>query len=87
MAQYTLTTTMTSLDATQVFPKTSCVGKVVMRIPWFGWITLFMRDNPWGLPLVVALILLLVVVEFVLPAIKERKMKRPAQQNEMHKQS
>ncbi|HYA78575.1 MAG TPA: hypothetical protein VEF91_07660, partial [Verrucomicrobiae bacterium] len=38
------------------------VGKVVMRIPWFGWITLFMRDNSWGLPVVIALVLLLVIV-------------------------
>ena len=49
------------------------VGKVVMRIPWFGWITLFMRDNSWGLPVVIALILLLVIVEFVVPILRERK--------------
>jgi len=54
------------------------VGKVVMRIPWFGWITLFMRDNPWGLPVVIALILLLVIVEFVVPILREKK---PEQQN------
>jgi len=54
------------------------VGKVVMRIPWFGWITLFMRDNSWGLPVVIALILLLVIVEFVVPILREKK---PEQQN------
>src|SRR5208337_2039337 len=31
-------------------PQNYVVGKVIMRIPWFGWITLFMRDNSWGLP-------------------------------------
>ena len=35
-------------------PASDVVGKVVMRIPWFGWITLFMRDNSWGLPVVIA---------------------------------
>ncbi len=59
-------------------PSSYIVGKVVMRIPWFGWITLFMRDNSWGLPVVIALILLLVVVEFIVPILREKK---PEQQN------
>jgi hypothetical protein len=49
------------------------VGRVVMRIPWFGWITLFMRSNSLGLPLVIALILVLVVVEFIIPIIRDNK--------------
>jgi signal peptidase I len=49
------------------------VGKVIMRIPWFGWITLFMRNNQWGLPLVIALIILLVVIEFVIPVLKAKR--------------
>jgi signal peptidase I len=64
-------------------PQSMVVGKVVMRIPWFGWITLFMRDNPWGLPVVVALILLLVVIEFIIPLLREKK---PEQQNTMQSQ-
>ena len=56
------------------------VGKVVMRIPWFGWVTLFMRDNSWGLPVVIALIMLLVIIEFILPILREKK---PEQQNPM----
>jgi signal peptidase I len=56
----------------QGVPQDLVVGKVVMRIPWFGWITLFMRNNSWGLPVVIALILLLAVLEFVLPVIKRR---------------
>jgi len=59
------------------------VGRVVMRIPWFGWIALFMRDYSWGLPLVVALILLLAVVEFIVPIFREKK---PEQQNQVQPQ-
>lgn len=59
-------------------PQNLVVGKVVMRIPWFGWITLFLRDNPWGLPVIIAIILLLVIVEFVLPMLREKK---PNEQN------
>ena len=44
-----------------------------MRIPYFGHITLFLRNNPWGLPLVIGLILLLVVLEFVIPIIRGKK--------------
>jgi signal peptidase I len=58
-------------------PANMVVGKVVMRIPWVGWVTLFLRDNPWGLPLVIAIVMLLVVVEFVLPELRK---KEPVQQ-------
>ena len=54
-------------------PQNMVVGKVIFRIPWFGWITLFMRDNPWGLPVIIGLILLLVVVEFIVPILREKK--------------
>lgn len=60
-------------------PEDLVVGKVIMRIPWFGHITLFMRNNPWGLPLIIVLILLLVIVEFVIPIIREKK--KPEQQD------
>ena len=59
-------------------------GRVVMRIPWFGWVALIMQQSDWGLPLVVGLIILLVVVEFVIPILKEKR--KPAQQNDTHKQ-
>ncbi len=49
------------------------VGRVVMRIPWFGHITLFMRRDPWGLPIIIALILLLVIIEFILPILRGKK--------------
>jgi signal peptidase I len=48
-------------------------GKVVMRIPLFGWITLLMRQNSLVLPLIIGIILLLVVVEFVVPIIKDKR--------------
>jgi hypothetical protein len=54
-------------------PQSLVIGKVVMRIPWFGWITLIMRDTSWGLPVVILIIILLVIVEFVIPAITEKK--------------
>lgn len=54
-------------------PEELVVGRVVMRIPYFGWITLFLRENNWGLPVIVGLILLLIVIEFVLPALKKKE--------------
>jgi hypothetical protein len=47
-------------------------GKVIMRIPLLGWITLFFRTVSWGLPLVIAVIMLLVILEFVLPFLKRK---------------
>ncbi len=64
-------------------PQSMVVGRVVLRIPWFGWITLFMRDNSWGLPVVIALIMLLIVIEFIVPILREKK---PEQQNRMQSQ-
>ncbi len=49
------------------------IGRVVLRIPYFGWVTLFLRNNPWGLPVVISLIMLLVVLEFVIPIIRSKK--------------
>ena len=63
-------------------PQNLVVGKVIMRIPWFGWITLFMRGNPVGLPIIIAIILLLVVLEFIIPVIRDSS-KKIKQQNNM----
>ena len=60
-------------------PQNLVEGKVILRIPWLGWITLFMRGNSWALPLVIALIVFLVIIEFVLPLVKEKR-KKTAQQ-------
>jgi hypothetical protein len=51
-----------------------------MRIPYFGWVTLFLRNNPWGLPVVIALIFLLVFLEFVIPIIRGKKAKPEEEQ-------
>ena len=61
-------------------PEDLVLGKVVMRIPYFGWITLFMRGNSWALPLVLVLIMLLIVVEFIVPAIRTQNKKKQAEQ-------
>ncbi|MCX8153028.1 MAG: hypothetical protein N3E52_01180 [Candidatus Bathyarchaeota archaeon] len=48
------------------------VGKVIMRIPWLGHIVLFIR-NSIGLPIIVVLIIILVLIEFIVPLLKENK--------------
>jgi len=48
------------------------VGKVVMRIPWLGHLVLFMR-NSVGLPIVIALIIIIVILEFVYPLLRGKK--------------
>lgn len=58
----------------QGVPQDLVIGKVVMRIPYFGWVTLFLRNNPWGLPVIIAIILLLVVLEFVIPIVRGKKL-------------
>lgn len=64
----------------QGVPQDLVIGKVVMRIPYFGWVTLFLRNNPWGLPVVIALIFLLVFLEFVIPIIRGKKGKPEEEQ-------
>jgi signal peptidase I len=66
-------------------PQNLIEGKVIMRMPWFGWITLFMKGNSWALPAVIALIFLLVVVEFIVPEVKQKR-KKPAQRNQVQSQ-
>ncbi|MGQ9552167.1 MAG: signal peptidase I [Candidatus Bathycorpusculaceae bacterium] len=52
-----------------IIPEELVVGKVVLRIPWIGHITLFMH-NSIGLPIVLFLIILVIAVEFVVPILK-----------------
>lgn len=59
----------------QGVPEDLVLGKVVLRIPMFGHITLFLRSNSWGLPLIVAGILILLIVEFVIPMLRTEKKK------------
>ena len=60
-------------------PASLVVGKVVMRIPWFGWITIFIRDDPAGLPLILIIIIVIVILGFVVPVFREKK---PQQENQ-----
>ena len=48
------------------------IGKVVLRIPWVGHIALFMR-NSYGIYLVVAVIILIVIAEFAIPEFSHQK--------------
>ena len=57
-------------------PQDLVLGKVVMRIPYLGWITLFMHGNSWALPSVIGLIALLMVVEFVVPLVRQKSKKK-----------
>lgn len=66
-------------------PQNMVIGKVVLRIPWFGWLSLVMQKSNWGIPVIVALIILLVVIEFVIPLIREQS-KKSAQQNKIQPQ-
>jgi hypothetical protein len=43
-----------------------------MRVPWLGHIALYMR-NSTGIFVVIALIIVLIAIEFVLPAITGKK--------------
>lgn len=52
-------------------PEDLVVGNVILRVPWVGHLALFMR-NSLGVPLVVAIILIVVVIEFVLPQFRQK---------------
>jgi len=58
------------------------VGRVVMRVPWIGWIAIKMQqagaNNSIVIPIIIILILLLVIVEFVWPIFR-RKTSPPPQ--------
>ena len=53
------------------------VGKVVMRIPWIGWVAIEMQkigaNNTIVIPIIVLLIVLLIIVEFVPSVLKTRR--------------
>ena len=47
-------------------PAANVIGKVIMRVPWFGWLALFMRDSS-AVYVIAVIIVLLVIVELALP--------------------
>lgn len=57
-------------------PQYLVLGRVLLRVPYFGWVTLIMQSNNWVLSLVIALIIALIVIEFVLPGIRSQRKKR-----------
>ncbi len=62
------------------------VGKVALRIPWIGHITLFLQGLASGnasrivVPIIIVLAALLIVVEIVIPYLRKRK--QPSNRNE-----
>jgi signal peptidase I len=59
------------------------VGKVIMRIPWIGWIPIKMQEigvsgTTTVIPIIVVLILLLIIAEFLVPVLRNRH--KPTQQ-------
>jgi signal peptidase I len=63
-------------------PQDLVLGRVALRIPYFGWITLLLRGTSWALPLIVAIILVLIVLEFILPVIRKNEKKEHPSQTE-----
>jgi len=62
------------------------VGKVIMRIPWVGHVILFMH-NSVGLPIIIALMVILLFIEFILPLLRKKApVSKPEQQKEPQQQ-
>jgi signal peptidase I len=57
----------------QGVPADLVMGKVVMRIPYFGWITLFLKGNAWGIPLIVGVVLAVIALELIVPVVKSKR--------------
>jgi len=54
-------------------PQNEIVGRVVLRVPWIGSMVLFLLNNPWSLPLIIALIVLLGAVKLVVARTKRKR--------------
>jgi signal peptidase I len=54
-------------------PENLVLGKVILRIPLVGRVSLLLRDNQWGLFLVIAVLALLIALESVGSMIKKRR--------------
>lgn len=54
-------------------PQDLVVGKVIMRIPWVGHVSLLMR-NSFGSQLIILILVLLIFIEFIIPVL-QRKIK------------
>jgi signal peptidase I len=67
-------------------PQDLVEGKVIFRVPYVGWITLFFKDTPWALPLIAALAILLVAFGFMSRLVnKKRKLHNRTKQTARHR--
>jgi len=48
-------------------------GKVIMRIPWVGWITLILQANPLLMLVIFAVVIVLLIIMWILPVIQEKQ--------------
>ena len=60
-------------------PADHIIGKVILRIPWIGHLALIMRNSA-GVYLIVALILILIIIELLVPAFRGKESETLAQQ-------
>ncbi len=67
-------------NTNQGIPPDHILGKVILRIPYLGWITRTIQSTPWTLPTIIVLITLLVIIEFVIPIIKTQNKKKQRQE-------
>ena len=70
--EYDSNTPILSTDGEGV-PANLVEGRVIMRIPYVGWITLILKGNSLVLLFVATIIVLLIVLEFIMPMLKKRK--------------
>ncbi len=54
-------------------PQNEIVGRVVLRVPWIGGMVLFLLNNPWSLPLIIALTVLLGAVKLLVAGTKRKR--------------
>ena len=53
-------------------PQDQVIGRVAIRIPWIGGIAIFLKNNPWSIIIVIALILLLAIGKIVANSTKKK---------------
>ena len=70
----------------QPIPADHVIGKVILRIPWLGHLALIMR-NPTGVYLIIALIIILVIIELLIPVFRGRKPETTQQQGSQETQN
>lgn len=68
-----------NMGADQPIPADHVIGKVVLRIPWIGHLALIMR-NSTGVYLIIALIIILVVIELLIPVFRGKKPEKAQRQ-------